>query len=90
MSGLIIKSPLNVEISDGRCTKVVHTNRLQHRYVPGVHDMAVEGSTVGDDAGANTSDWVPPTVDHIILPPDATSATLQHYPERERQPADRH
>ena len=28
-----IKSPVNVEITDGKRTKVVHTNRLQHRYV---------------------------------------------------------
>ena len=29
-----IKSPVNVEITDGKRTKVVHTNRLQHHYIP--------------------------------------------------------
>ena len=85
-----IKSPVNVEITDGNRTKVVHTNRLQHRYIPGVNDMAVEGSTVGNDASANKSDWIPPEVDHIILPPDSTPATPQRYPNRQRQPPDRY
>ena len=50
--------------------------------------MAVEGSTVGDDASANKSDWIPPEVDHIILPPDSTPATPRRYPNRQRQPPD--
>ena len=52
--------------------------------------MAVEGSTVGDDASANKSDWIPPEVDHIILPTDSTLATPQRYPNRQRQPPDRY
>ena len=43
-----IKSPVNVEITDGKHTKVVHTkvvhtNRLQHRYIPGVVSSANYG-----------------------------------------------
>ena len=44
-----VKSPVNVEISDGRRTRVVHTNRLHHRYIPGAQDLAAQGSTVEDD-----------------------------------------
>ena len=40
------KSPVNVEITDGKCTKVVHTNRLQHRYIPGVASSADYGHKV--------------------------------------------
>ena len=50
--------------------------------------MAVKGSTVGDDAGANKSDRIQPEVDHIILPPDSTPATPRRYPNRQRQPPD--
>ena len=70
-----VESPVNIEISDGRCTKVVHINTLQHCYIPDVNNMAFKGSTVGDHAGANTSDWVPPKVDHTNLCPDSTLAT---------------
>ena len=67
------KSLVNVEIADGGHKKVVHTNRLQHHYIPGANDMTVKSNTVGDDVRANTSDWAPPKVDH--LPPDSTLAT---------------
>ena len=41
-----IKSPVNVEITDGKRTKVVHTNRLQHRYIPGVVSSADYGHKI--------------------------------------------
>ena len=84
-----VKSPVNVEISDGRQTRVVHTNRLHHRYIPGAQDLAAQGSTVKDD-GVTASDWAPPTVDHFILPPTHSSTTSRRYPERQRRPPDRY
>ena len=36
-----MKSPTTAEICDGKRTRVVHTNCLQHRYVPGQHDTVI-------------------------------------------------
>ena len=33
-----VKSPASVEICDSKLTKVVHTNRLRHHYIPDVKD----------------------------------------------------
>ena len=41
-----IKGQVNVEITDGKRTKVVHTNRLQHRYIPGVASSADYGHKI--------------------------------------------
>ena len=84
-----VKGPVNVEISDGRRTRVVHTNRLQHRYIPGAQDFRSQDSAVGDDDTFG-SDWAPPAVDHMILPPAAPPANSRRYPQRHRQPPDRY
>lgn len=84
-----VKSPVNVEISDGKGTRVVHTNRLHHCYIPGAQDLAAQGSTV-DEESVIASDWAPPIVDHFILPPTHTTATSRLYPERQRRPPDRY
>ena len=77
-----VKSPVTMEIYDGKRTKVVHTNRLQHRYVPGQHDAAVPGNTEG---GNDCLEWAPPSVDHVTLSP-----VPHRYPHRERRPPDRY
>ena len=84
-----VKSPVNVEISDGRRTRIVHTNRLHYRYIPGAQDLAAQGSTE-DSRSVLGSDWAPPTVDHFILPSTSTSSISRRYPERQRQPPDRY
>jgi len=42
--GVIIslKSPVNVEICSSKRTKIVHINRVRHRYVPGTLDTATQ------------------------------------------------
>ena len=72
-----IKSPVTIEISDGKRTKVVHINRLQHRYQPSHHNQ-IEIETSAQQT------WNPPGVDHIYLPPPPIST--RRYPARERNP----
>ena len=77
-----MKSPITAEICDGRRTRVVHTNRLQHRYIPGQLDTAEL-----DDINNRheCTDWAPPSVDHIVLSP-AEQTVTPRYPQRNRRP----
>ena len=61
-----IKSPITVEIANGRTSKVVHVNRLQHRCTPSTTTSQIQPPQT------NTAppQWTPPTVDHIFLPDD--------------------
>ena len=68
-------------MADVQCTRVVHTNRLQHRYVPGEHDTAELGDV---DNRHECTDWAPPSVDHIVLSPAEHTVTT-HYPQRDRR-----
>ena len=79
-----MKGPVTVEICSGKQTKVVHINRLRHRYVPGSQDAAA------NDTGINreTPNWPPPSVDHVILPLE--QAKTYRYPQRFRRPPDRY
>ena len=83
----LVKCPVTVEICDGKCTKVVHTNRLQHSYVSGQHD-----ATVLEDIKSynkNCLEWVPPSIDHVILP-STEQIMPSRYPQRQRRPPDRY
>ena len=79
-----VKSPVTMEIYDGKRSKVVHINRLQHRCVPGQWDVAVS-----DECDSHCLDWSPPSVDHVILPP-AEQIMPDRYPQRQRRPPDRY
>ena len=81
-----IKSPVNVQISNGNRSKIVHTNRLQHRTQPNLVDT--QNSEVIDTTCTNAQPWHPPEIDHIYLPP-ATPAAPRRYPQRARFPPDR-
>jgi len=70
-----LKSPVNVEICDDKRTKVVHTNRLRHRYVPGTSDTATQANQTEDDVG---NDWTPPAIEHLVLPPPEISQESAH------------
>ena len=72
-----------MEIYDGKRTKVVHTNRLQYRYVPGQHDAV----PVTTDSENDHLEWTPPSVDHVILPPTELS---NRYPQRQGRPPARY
>ena len=77
-----MKSPITAEICDGRRTRVVHTNRLQRRFIPGQLDTAEL-----DDINNRheCTDWAPPSVDHIVLSP-AEQTVTPRYPQRNRRP----
>ena len=79
-----IKSPATVEITNGRTSKVVHVNRLQHRYTPNKTTSPIQPLQT-DTASPQ---WSPPTVDHIVLP-DAPPIVSRRYPQRHRNPPDR-
>ena len=69
-----VKTPINVKITDGQTTKVVHVNRLQHRKQP-------QPDTV---PSSNTyTNWVPPQIDHHVFP---VSPPERRYPQRTRRP----
>ena len=55
-----IKSPVNVEISNGKQTKAVHINRLQHRILPS------SGSTSPPVSEPVIAPWCPPQVEHFV------------------------
>ena len=55
-----IKSSVNVEISNGKQTKAVHINRLQHRILPS------SGSTSPPVSEPVIPPWCPPQVEHFV------------------------
>ena len=72
-----VKGPVTIEICDGKHTKVVHSNRLQHRCVPGQCDAAKLNNTTNE---IDHLEWTPSLVEHVILPP-----IEQNVPNRYRQ-----
>ncbi|KAL5500253.1 hypothetical protein EMCRGX_G011778 [Ephydatia muelleri] len=82
-----IKSEVNLEISDGVRTKVVHVNRIRHQLQPQPGDDA---SPADDSEGHNS--WVPPQIDHFIDEigvPDNPSQE-RRYPQRTRNLPERY
>ena len=80
-----VKSPTNMEIDNGRNTKVVHTNCLRHRNIP------TNTTSLQSDPSTNVRDqlWEPPTVDHVYVPPPAATAP-RRYPQRQHHAPDRY
>ena len=96
-----IKSPVTMEIMDGKRSRVVHINHLHH------HDTAATPEV----ATGNREAWYPPQVEHLIVDiptpvvtpqpplPDAAQPLLEQpplvgeeerrYPLRQRRPPDR-
>jgi len=79
-----MKSPITMEITNGRSTKVVHMNRLQHRNVPSYTSCQEAGSHTLD----TSQQWNAPTVDHMYLPPPPP-VMPRRYPQRQRRAPDR-
>ena len=75
-----MKSPVTVQIYDGKRTKVVHINRLQHRCVPGQHDTANLDSA---EVESDYHEWTPSSLDHVILPPIKQTVSSR-YPQRQK------
>ena len=72
-----VKSPVTIEISNGRKSKVVHSNRLQHRFQAAANSSE---STVTNKA---VPLWTPPQVEHVI---EETVSPSHRYPPRQRRP----
>jgi len=79
-----MKSPITMEITNGKSTKVVHMNRLQHRNVPSYTSCQEAGSHTLD----TSQQWNAPTVDHMYLPPPPP-VMPRRYPQRQRRAPDR-
>ena len=63
-----VKSPLNLEITDGEKTKVVHVNRVRHRQIPSdkpSKHLPPQGTQLR---------WESPSIDHFEIP------TVTHTP----------
>lgn len=76
-----VKSPTNVEITDGRRLRIVHINRLQYRYQP------KQCLSLSSNQPKQIRKWWPPKVDHIILP-ESNNESRRRYPQRQRRPPD--
>jgi len=72
-----IKSPVTIQIYNGRKSKVVHSNRLRHRFQAAVNSS--ESSVTENPAPT----WNPPMIEHFI---EETAGSSQRYPARERRP----
>ena len=72
-----VTSPVTVTISDGKRSKVVHVNRLQHRVQPMDSDGHVTDSSI-------MQQWRPPDIEHFIEP----STVPRRNPPRARRPPD--
>ena len=99
-----VKSPVTMEIMDGKRSRVVHINRLHHRVQP-------DTAATPEVATGNRETWYPPQVEHFIVDipkpmvtpqpplPDAAQPLLEQpplvgeeerrYPLRQRRPPDR-
>ena len=72
-----VKSPVTIEINDGRKSKVVHSNRLQHRF------QAAADSSESNVTNTVVPLWTSPQVEHFI---EETVSPSHRYPSRQRRP----
>ena len=77
-----VKGPVTTEIYDRKRTKVVHSNQLQHCYVPGQRDTTKLNNTTNE---IYHLEWISPSVEHVILPPIEQNVP-NCYPQRQRRP----
>ena len=77
-----VKGSVTIEICDGKRTKVVHSNRLQHHYIPGQRDTTKLNNTTNEINHLKS-----PSVEHVILPPFEQNVS-NRYPQRQRRPPD--
>ena len=73
-----VKAPVTIEISDEKRTKVVHSNRLQHHYIPGQRDTTKLNNTTNEINHLES-----PSAQHVTLPPIEQNLS-NCYPQRHR------
>ena len=66
-----VKSPVTMEIMDGKRSRVVHINRLHHRVQPDI-------AATPEVATGNRETWYPPQVEHFIV--DIPTPTVSPQP----------
>ena len=81
-----VKSNVNMEITKGKQSKVVHINRLQPRLQPG--SEVLDNTASADHIPAPEPQWSPSQIDHEFIPPDAPTPA-RRYSERNHRPPDR-
>ena len=79
----LIKIPVNLEITKGSRSKVIHTNCLRHCIQPSPTDLKKETTEIP------IAHWQPPTIDHQYIPPPAPPVA-RRYPTRVRLRPDRY
>ena len=72
-----VKSTVTIQITDGRRSKVVHSNRLQHRI------QATANSSESAVTERISPPWTPPQVEHFI---EESASSASRYPSRIRRP----
>ncbi|KAL5503413.1 hypothetical protein EMCRGX_G010361, partial [Ephydatia muelleri] len=86
-----VKNDINMEITDGTRTRIVHINRLQHRNQRQYNEVPPKDYPTIDV-------WNAPQIDHIITSPDLPREDLpredlpeeqRRYPTRQRRQPDR-
>ena len=70
-----------VEISDGKRTRIVHNNRLQHRILPSSIPTSSEAALK-----PVIQSWCPPQVEHLVEP--ETSTPQPRHSQHNRRPPD--
>ncbi len=79
----VVKRPVNMEIIDGKRTKVVHINQLQYRMQP-------QCGECDRDTSSASGEWSPSQVENIVIPPMPPEAPPPwRYPLRQRYPPGR-
>jgi len=69
-------------------TRVLHTNRLRHCYIPGTSDTAALSNQREDDV---KNDWSPPAIEHLVLlPPEVPQESARRYPQTHHRPPERY
>ena len=85
-----IKSPENIEIMNGRTLRVVHVNRVLHRFAPPA--TSAHATMDRNEAVQVPEQWTPPTVDHLWISsriPSPPCPAMPRFPRRTRKPPDR-
>lgn len=78
----LIKNPVKVDITKQKKTKVVHTNRLRHHYIPSTHQAVDTDTPHNLWESEQPVQWEAPCTDHMIIPPAPIAP--QRYPQRDR------
>ena len=83
-----VMSPINMKISDGQRTRVVHVNRLRHRIQPQPNDPTIPFQH-------RTSNSYPPQIEHLVVSDTTPTPTqplvnIPRCPCRIRRPPERY